>query len=210
MRLLTTAPLQHLSNDVLLRIQGYMHANLLHINKDKSCCMYFPPNIKYINFNNAKPKNNKGKGSTSDPAIQPAVKHLPDGIQSSIAHDVTHLLHSPPTAKSNLQPHVQLALKNLKTKTQRLKILPTDKGNSIVILTHKQYYDKVQQHIDEGPYTEFFKDPASKLPSKLDRILKRLLTDNKITKSFYDSCRNLHPNYMAHLKFTKLTVPFAP
>ena len=29
--------------------------------------------------------------------IQPAVKHLPDGIQSSIAHDVTHLLHSPLT-----------------------------------------------------------------------------------------------------------------
>ena len=37
------------------------------------------------------------------------------------------------------------------------------------------------------------KDPTSTLPSKLDRILKRLLTDNKITKSFYDSCRNLHP-----------------
>ena len=125
--------------------------------------------------------------------IQPAVKHLPDGIQSSIAHDVTHLLHSPPTAKSNLQPHLQLALKNLKTKTQRLKILPADKGNSIVILTHKQYHDKVQQHIDEGPYTELSKDPTSTLPSKLDRILKRLLTDNKITKSFYDSCRNLHP-----------------
>ena len=69
--------------------------------------------------------------------IQPAVKHLPDGIQSSIAHDVTHLLHSPPTAKSNLQPHLQLALNDLKTKTQRLKILPADKGNSIVILTHK-------------------------------------------------------------------------
>ena len=70
--------------------------------------------------------------------IQPAVKHLPDGIQSSIAHDVTRLLHSPLTAKSNLQPHLQLALKNLKTKTQRLKILPADKGNFIVILTHKQ------------------------------------------------------------------------
>ena len=75
--------------------------------------------------------------------IQPAVKHLPDGIQSSIAHDVTHLLDSPLTAKSNLQPHLQLALKNLKTKTQRLKILPADKGNSIVILTNKQYHDKV-------------------------------------------------------------------
>ena len=74
-----------------------------------------------------------------------------------------------------------------------MKILPSDKGNSIVILTHKQYHDKVQEHIDEGPYTELSKDPTSTLPSKLDRILKRLLTDNKITKSFYDSCRNLHP-----------------
>ena len=39
-----------LSNDVLLRIQDYMYANLLHINIDKSCCMYFPPNRKHINF----------------------------------------------------------------------------------------------------------------------------------------------------------------
>ena len=59
-----------LSNDFLLRIQDYMYANLLHINIDKSCCMYFPPNRTYINFSNAKPKNNKGKGSTSDPAIE--------------------------------------------------------------------------------------------------------------------------------------------
>ena len=59
-----------LSNDVLLRIQDYMYANLLHINIDKSCCMYLPPNRKYINFSNAKPKKNKGQGSTSDPAIE--------------------------------------------------------------------------------------------------------------------------------------------
>ena len=66
----TNSNATQLSNDVLLRIQGYMYANLLHINIDKSCCMYFPPNRKYINFSNAKPKKNKGKGSTSDPAIE--------------------------------------------------------------------------------------------------------------------------------------------
>ena len=31
-----------LSNEVLARIQSYMYSNLLHINIDKSCCMYFP------------------------------------------------------------------------------------------------------------------------------------------------------------------------
>ena len=43
--------------------------------------------------------------------IQPVVKRLPN-IKSSIANNanVTHLLHSPPTAKSNLQPHVTYSL----------------------------------------------------------------------------------------------------
>ena len=95
--------------------------------------------------------------STNDPTtgtasnVQPAVKHLPDGIQSSSYHDVTHFLHSPPATKSNLEPHLQLTLKNLKAKTQRLTILPAYKGNSIVILTHKQYHNNLQEHIDTGP-----------------------------------------------------------
>ena len=152
------------------------------------------------------PKNNPTTDIASH--IQPAVKHLPDGMQSSIADDVTHLLHSPPTAKSNLQPHLQLALKNLKTKTQRLKIFPADKGNSIVILTHKQYHDKVQQHIDEGPYT---RHPHYLLNSTAYLNVYSLTTKslNHFT-THVETFTHVRPNYMAHLKFTKLTVPFAP
>ena len=32
--------------------------------------MYFPPNRKYINFGNTKPKRNNGKCITSDPIIE--------------------------------------------------------------------------------------------------------------------------------------------
>ena len=59
-----------LSNEVLARIQSYMHSNFLHINIDKSCCMYFPPNRKYLNFSNTKLKKNKGKDNTSNPEVE--------------------------------------------------------------------------------------------------------------------------------------------
>ena len=59
-----------LSNDVLVRIQDYMYSDLLHINIDKSCCMYFLLCRKYINFGNTKPKKDNGEGITSDPSIE--------------------------------------------------------------------------------------------------------------------------------------------
>ena len=66
----TISNVTQLSNEVLARIQSYMYSNLLHINIDKSCCMYFPPNRKYLNFSNTKLKKNKGKDNTSDPEIE--------------------------------------------------------------------------------------------------------------------------------------------
>ena len=48
----------------------FVSSNLLHINIDKSCCIYFPPNRKYLNFSNTKLKKNKGKDNTNDPEVE--------------------------------------------------------------------------------------------------------------------------------------------
>ena len=104
-----------LSNDVLLRIQGYMYANLLHINIDKSCCMYFPPNRKYINFSNAKPKKNKGKGSTSDPAIEKMGIEIYLGSASLKEVTETRFLGVIFDPTLDWNAHIKSLLKKLKT-----------------------------------------------------------------------------------------------
>ena len=68
--------------------------------------------------------------------IQPTIRNLPNGMQSSIANDISHLLHTP-LKRDNLQLHQRRALKNLKAKKQRFCILPADKGNVTVLLSHE-------------------------------------------------------------------------
>ena len=152
----------------------------------------------------------------NDPAIdiasrvQPAIRDLPSGMQSSIAHDISHILLNPPPRRDNLQRHQRTALKNLKAKKQRLKILPADKGNATVVLSHNQYHTKVTEHITSGPYTILNRDPTSSLPSKLDRILKKLLKDNLINRDIFNSCRVLHPRPPQLYGLPKLHKPNTP
>ena len=82
--------------------------------------------------------------------IQPTIRSLPNGMQSSIANDISHLLLNEPPKRDNLQPHQRRALKNLKAKKQRLRILPADKGNATVLLSHEQYHSKMTEHISSG------------------------------------------------------------
>ena len=124
--------------------------------------------------------------------IQPTIRILPNGMQSSIANYISHLLLNPPSKRDNLQPHQRRALKNLKAKKQRLCILPADKGNATVLLSHEQYHSKMTEHISSGPYTLLQRDPTSSLPGKVDRVLKKL-KEEKIGISVFNSCRNLHP-----------------
>ena len=46
-----------LSNEVLSHVQEYMYSNLLHINLDKCCFMYFPPTLKHLKGTGVCPSN---------------------------------------------------------------------------------------------------------------------------------------------------------
>ena len=141
--------------------------------------------------------------------IQPTIRNLPNGMQSSIANDISHLLN-PPSKRDNLQPHQRRALKNLKAKKQRLRILPTDKGNATVLLSHEQYHSKMTEHISSGPYTLLQRDPTSSLPGKVYRVLKKLLKEEKIDISVFNSCRNLHPRPPQLYGLPKIHKPNTP
>ena len=62
-----------------------------------------------------------------------------------------------------------------------------------VIMTQKQYNDKILEHLDVDCYTPLNKDPTDSLNRKLDSVLKKLLKKNKINKPFFDSCRTSNP-----------------
>ena len=142
--------------------------------------------------------------------IQPSIRSLPNGMQSSIANDISHLLLKPPPKNDNLQPHQRRALKNLKSKKQRLRILPADKGNATVLLSHEQYHSKMTEHISSGPYTLLQRDPTPSLSGKLDRILKKLLKEGKINNSVFKLCRNLHPRAPQLYGLPKIHKPNTP
>ena len=141
--------------------------------------------------------------------IQPTIRNLPNGMHSSIANDISHLLHTT-LKRDNLQPHQRRALKNLKAKKQRLHILPSNKGNATIPLSHEQYHSKMTEHMSSGPYTLLQRDPTSSLPGKVDRILKKLLKEGKIDSSVFNSYRNLHPRPPQLCGLPKIHKPNTP
>ena len=60
-------------------------------------------------------------------------------------------------------------------------------------MTQKQYDDKMMEHLTQDCYSPLKKDPTDSLTRKLDNVLKKLLNEQKIDKSFYDSCRTPNP-----------------
>ena len=95
--------------------------------------------------------------------------------------------------KSNLSATQQKAFRSLKAKSQELKILPADKGNAAVVMSNEQYKDKMEEHLCTDTYSQLKKDPTESLSRKLDAILKKLLKERKISKTFHDESRVLHP-----------------
>ena len=142
--------------------------------------------------------------------IQPTIRNLPNGMQSSIANDISHLLLHPPQKRDNLQPQQRRALKNLKAKKQRLRILPADKGNVTVLLSHEQYHSKMSEHISSGPYTLLQRDPTSSLPGKVDRILKNFLKKVKLIYLFLILVETYIPDHLNYTGYLRSTSPILP
>ena len=60
-------------------------------------------------------------------------------------------------------------------------------------MTQDQYKDKMMDHLNLDCYETLKKDPTDSLTQKLDTVLKKLLKEHKIDKSFYQSCRTSNP-----------------
>ena len=139
------------------------------------------------------PTEVKPKFSTLASKIESSTRTLSPAVENAIVNDISNIFQRPSITKPNLKPHLSAALKSLQRQKNTLKITRADKGNATVIMTQKQYNDKILEHLDLDCYTPLNKDPTDSLNRKLDSVLKKLLKENKIDKPFFDSCRTSNP-----------------
>ena len=126
-------------------------------------------------------------------SIEPTTRSFGPAVEHAIANDIATILQQPSRPTNNLKPHLSKALKTLRQKKNKLKITRADKGNATVVMTQDQYKDKMMDHLNLDCYDTLKKDPTDSLTRKLDTILKKLLKEHKIDKSFYQSCRTSNP-----------------
>ena len=139
------------------------------------------------------PTEVKPKIGTIASKIESSTRTFSPAVENAIVNDISNILQRPSNTKPNLKPHLSTALKSLQRQKNILKITRADKGNVTVIMTQKQYNDKILEHLDLDCYTPLIKDPTDSLNRKLDSLLKKLLKENKIDKPFFDSCRTSNP-----------------
>ena len=139
------------------------------------------------------PTEVKPKIGTIASKIEWSTRTFSPAVENAIVNDISYILQRPSNTKPNLKPHLSTALKSLQRQKNILKITRADKGNATVIMTQKQYNDKILEHLDLDCYTPLNKDPTDSLNRKLDSVLKKLLKENKIDKPFFDSCRTSNP-----------------
>ena len=64
-----------LGNEILAKVQKYMTSNLLHINLDKCCFMYFPPSNKFLKIQSydrkARDSKKKKRKNQTDNIVNP-------------------------------------------------------------------------------------------------------------------------------------------
>ena len=154
------------------------------------------PHCSHLGLKFCPASDNDSVAKTSS-KLEPVLKQLGHGVESAAAHEVTSTLVNSKQKPSNLNTKQTMALKSLKKKSKDLKIVPADKGNATVVMANSQYQQKMEEHLNSGTYSLLKKNlllnPTESLSRKLDAVLKKLLKEDKISKSFYDNSRVLHP-----------------
>ncbi|CAL8107370.1 unnamed protein product [Orchesella dallaii] len=92
-------------------------------------------------------------------------------------------------------------------------IAKADKGNVVVVMDVKEYEEKMNRLINEGPYAILNQDPTPKCKNKCNKILKRLVKEEKITqekKNYLLLTNPTCPVIYGAPKIHKPLIPFRP
>ncbi|KAG8230095.1 hypothetical protein J437_LFUL007639 [Ladona fulva] len=108
--------------------------------------------------------------------IEPAIRKLPKEAAEEIRSQVTHFLKKAVPPKPNLSKEEKEALKELKTRKD-IAILPADKGNATVLMTLKNYHEKIHTMLSDPAYRKIPRDPTESIKRK--KIFQNLCCRHK-------------------------------
>ena len=107
--------------------------------------------------------------------VETAIQHLPEAskvfTREACRNQLSKNIVSSKSLKSNKEHNIVKSLRN-----KDCFYLKADKGNKVVILDKKDYYDKVNNLIDNGPYINLKKNPLSKMVADVKKTLKECNT----------------------------------
>ena len=89
-------------------------------------------------------------------------------------------------------------------------ITKADKGGQIVLMDKKDYFDKVNTLLQEGPYVEIKKDQTSSLVNSVKKVIKNSVILNNDTKTLVTPCSAICARFYALPKIHKINNPLRP
>ena len=113
-------------------------------------------------------------------SVESTVRKLDKSDTEQVRSEAAKIIGSSHPPKSNLSKGEQIALKALR-RDDNIVILPADKGRCTVVMDTVAYHDKANSLlIDRNTYTIVKKDPTRKYKEQLEKMVKRLLDQDKI------------------------------
>ena len=145
--------------------------------------------------------------------LEPIIQNLPAEVRPNLRLQVTNALNTYRYPKSNLTKNESIALKTL-SQYEDIKIIPSDKGRTTVIMDTIDYENKVSNLInDDQTYLKVPKDPTTRIENSLRKILKKWQDSNFIDETTYKRLLILNgrlPQFYALPKIHKEGIPLRP
>ena len=107
-------------------------------------------------------------------AAEVGLKKIKDPIEANVARSkIASILRSSKPPKDNLTKEERFGLKSLQVRND-IKILPADKGNTVVVLSAGQYSEKLKDLLADRAYKKMARDPTRTKERKMRDLINRI------------------------------------
>ena len=117
--------------------------------------------------------------------VESAIRDLTPGEKAWTRHEVAKVLKGVKSMRPNLTKEERKALDDL-AGCDDIKILPADKGGTVVVMDALGYMEKLRALVTSGPYEEVRKDPGQMYRRELMELLRTAKQSGRIQTGFYN------------------------
>lgn len=141
-------------------------------------------------------------------AVEQVAARLPPESAEEIRRETCRALTKSKPMKSNITSKERAAIRDLRERSE-IVVLPADKGNATVVVSHKDYTEKMQSLLNDDSYRKISVDPTQKVENKTWALLKDADLPEGDARNCYPKVR-YRLDYMDSLRFTKRGYHYAP